>query len=263
MTARPLHRAPRGETFLCDPYRYVHRIPFWTGRLHETELEGYMRSEVKPGDTVIDVGANYGHVTVLGAALVGPGGRVYSFEPIPRLAKMVGEHCAHQMPQVEVFAAALGAESATATLSISSGDEGMSTLRPSASKEEWERVDVRILRGDDALVGRPMPGRVFLKVDVEGYEASVLSGLRGLLDSRVDHAVVEMHTPIIGRTGVNEAFAILEASGFGAQHPATRGPLTSDDVTEEQQVLFTSVRGPVRTAEIVVKAVPGRAKKER
>ena len=39
---------------------------------------------VKPGDTVLDVGANFGVYTRVLSQLVGPAGRVISVEPVPQ-----------------------------------------------------------------------------------------------------------------------------------------------------------------------------------
>src|SRR5690606_24636856 len=52
-------------------------------RLAEPEVRG-LGELVLPGDTVFDVGAAYGMYTLPLAALVGPAGRVHSFEPQPR-----------------------------------------------------------------------------------------------------------------------------------------------------------------------------------
>jgi FkbM family methyltransferase len=50
------------------------------GEFSESEVEVFRRF-VKPGDTVLDVGANIGAHTVVLSQLVGSSGQVYAFEP--------------------------------------------------------------------------------------------------------------------------------------------------------------------------------------
>src|SRR5262245_6668785 len=45
-----------------------------------------------PGDVFVDLGANEGYFTVLGAKLVGPSGRVIAIEPQDRLAGVIEEN---------------------------------------------------------------------------------------------------------------------------------------------------------------------------
>jgi FkbM family methyltransferase len=52
---------------------------------YEPEAVALFKSLVKPGDRVIDVGANIGFHSLLFAQLVGPTGRVLSFEPVKYL----------------------------------------------------------------------------------------------------------------------------------------------------------------------------------
>ena len=71
----------RGESFT-----------FYENLIRRDYLSGGIR--LKPGDTVVDIGANIGSFTVLAASIVGPGGRVIALEPVSgtfaRLQKNVG-----------------------------------------------------------------------------------------------------------------------------------------------------------------------------
>src|ERR1700722_2471622 len=63
----------------------MHRIAY------EPDVSNFLFRVLKEGDIAIDVGANVGYFTCLMAAIVGPTGKVYSFEPglnnLPKLDK--------------------------------------------------------------------------------------------------------------------------------------------------------------------------------
>src|ERR1051326_753995 len=50
---------------------------------YATELVGLLRKILQPGDKFVDVGANIGYLSAVGAGRVGTAGRVLSFEPAP------------------------------------------------------------------------------------------------------------------------------------------------------------------------------------
>lgn len=61
-------------------YRYL----ICRGKFHSNEKEyQVIGGLIGEGDTVVDIGANVGHYTLLFSRLVGASGRVVAFEPIP------------------------------------------------------------------------------------------------------------------------------------------------------------------------------------
>jgi len=208
---------------LCDPYVYNHRAPFWCGHLFEEELERYLRREMRRGDTFIDVGCNVGQVSVLAAAIVGTSGRVHAFEANPALAAIASRH-AHQqgLPQLLVHDFGLGAEAATFPLRFDPEHDGGGTLRPLHDDDQTidaasftSRIECRVKPGDEVLLPLPTPGRVFLKIDVEGHEPSVIRGMEQVLAERVDHAVIEVSPEWIGGSeGVLHLFSQMKRCGL-------------------------------------------------
>src|SRR5581483_5730023 len=81
---------PDGRRFHIGPdWAYW---PLYMGMEHEPEATSAARQLVRPGDVVIDVGANYGWFTTLFAQAVGPTGHVYAFEPVPATYERLLEH---------------------------------------------------------------------------------------------------------------------------------------------------------------------------
>ncbi|HHX65992.1 MAG TPA: FkbM family methyltransferase [Chloroflexi bacterium] len=74
---------------------------------HERYEVDLLRQIVRPGDTVIDVGAGVGWYTSLLCEFVGEQGKVYAFEPNARLATLL-QGLARHTPQLRVVAAGVG-----------------------------------------------------------------------------------------------------------------------------------------------------------
>jgi tRNA G37 N-methylase Trm5 len=70
-----------GHFFYLDPHDSLGLSVMGSFEPAETEL---MRQRVRPGATVLDIGANIGYFTLLMARCVGPSGHVYAFEPEPK-----------------------------------------------------------------------------------------------------------------------------------------------------------------------------------
>jgi len=163
-------------------------VAYWAlymGLEHEPETSHVARQLLRPGDTVVDAGANYGWFTTLFARAVGPSGMVYSFEPVPSTCERLMEHLKlnQMMEQVTVVRAALNDDSGKATLHIFKNYSHTCASLSSLNEKDYETVEAPMIRLDDYLREQMVERIDFLKCDIEGSELAALRGSRHYLSS--------------------------------------------------------------------------------
>lgn len=145
---------------------------------------------VRPGDWVIDCGANIGIITSQLCAAVGPLGAVWACEPMPdnvhRLELLKSEN---DLDQLRILACAIGSQPGTISIGLPPpGHSGWASITKSFGVADHATVEVETLdRLAEASAPTDRPLRL-LKIDVEGYEFEVLAGAK---------AVIEAHHPLI------------------------------------------------------------------
>ena len=199
-----------GARVIVDPTKVIGRSIVTTGLFDLTVSEVLARL-IDAGDTVVDAGANVGYMTVLAATAAGRGGRVLAFEPHPELFAVLQQNAAYAARSgchVEARQVALGDHHGQALLHIPQSfadNDGMATL-VDGGPAAVQAVPVVVERLDDLVPD----GASVLKLDVEGFEASVLRGAQQLLsERRLRHIVFEDHD--VERSQV---VGILKASGY-------------------------------------------------
>ncbi|HET6862714.1 MAG TPA: FkbM family methyltransferase [Pyrinomonadaceae bacterium] len=136
-----------------------------------------MRQFVMPGDVVYDIGANMGLHTAFLSSLVGPNGKVFTFEPNPALRKPLERTC-ENLTNVQFYPVGLGRERTVETLYVPA-DHTMASLRQWTAQTTREfPVTVHQLDGLD------LPVPAFIKCDVEGAELEVFQGATRILSHR-------------------------------------------------------------------------------
>lgn len=261
-------RLAPGFQMALDLSEAAQREIFYFGT-YERKESALLRRILRPGDVFWDVGANLGYYALLGAACVGPTGRVVAFEPFPpaweRLQKNLGLNA---FGQVASFNAAVGGARGTATLFFEREvPDGVATFirpeRPSFS------VVCNTLSLDQFLHEQREPPPMAMKVDVEGWEKAVLDGARHLLAGpAAPMLLLEMEDAHLVRAGTSrrEIEQALSRLGYIAYRPGGRRWIACHGLGEVRTRsifwLCPSRQGHVeraRRAGILAPPVPGSA----
>lgn len=248
---RPLHTRECTAAILADPYIYTHHTIFWFRRLYEPHTVAFLKRWLSPGDVAIDIGMNLGHFSTLAAEIVGKGGKVVAFEPNPNLCQQVGEHLRSQgLHQVEIRNMAIGPAEGVVRLSVpdDTGSSFVSDITDRKPDETMKSFEVAMRIGDQELA-QVHGDRLVVKIDVEGAELEVLSGMKQALASRVAAGQIEISPHWLGPEKLKAIQTLLEQSGFHMYHATTRPelrPVRISDLTTQEDVWFIRDTGRPR-----------------
>ena len=136
---------------------------------------------LRPGDRVLDIGANIGLVTLWMSKLIGPKGIVHAFEPNSFLCSTLANTFAHNaITNVRLHSVALGASEGEMELHVPAGNLGGASLTRRTSQTE-QVYTVPVAQLDEIMLPEARSGIAFIKLDVEGFEFEVLKGARQIL----------------------------------------------------------------------------------
>ena len=186
---------------------------------YEPEVRTEIHRHLKPGAIAIDVGANVGWHTLLMAARAGSTGRVYAFEPNDSTRRrLVSAVEANDLTHVTVdgrgVADRVGTSGFQAPLAGHVWDgTGRLTAEPAQDRREGREREEGQERPErqttaiecttlDAFVAeRHIDRLAFVKIDVEGWELSVLRGARHVLSALRPVVVFEFDPAYVSRSG--------------------------------------------------------------
>jgi FkbM family methyltransferase len=173
----------------------------WLGS-YEYEKRRLFERTVTEGSTVFDIGANVGFYTLLAFVLVGQTGGVVAFEPVPR--NLEYEHLRlNRVGNVRVIEAAVAEQEGAARFDPGP-HSSMGHLSPRGV------LGVRTIGLDETIVTGGLPVPDYLKIDVEGAEAMVLRGARGVLAEHRPTIFLSTHGPEVHR----ECVDLLSSIGY-------------------------------------------------
>lgn len=193
---------------------------------HERREVSIVSQLVQPGATVVDVGAHVGYFTLLMADAVGHAGRVLSIEPDQgNYDRLIANVQRNQLTWVDTVNAAASDVDGSARLFPPGkrGESGLGTLIPSPHSAG---IEVACRRLDTLLEERDVEKVDFIKIDVEGWEPSVLRGLEPLLEREGGPSMlVETNDRLLSSMGytTTDLCEYLERFGYHRQTIPGRG----------------------------------------
>jgi len=234
----PVHRPFRirvegqiGFDYAPVPNDQIGRMLYWRGfSAWEPGTTGTFISLVRRARTILDIGANTGVYSLL-AASVNPAAHVHAFEPVPRIFELLRRNVEinHLESRVTLHSEAVADAAGNTSFHVPQDDVPTSaSLNPSGFRNvagTLITVPVTTLDAlfcDDETVD-------LAKIDVEGFEDKVLTGMRSLLARMKPTLLVECNPDGPYR----EVEAILRPFGYRFFHLGKNGPMAVESIVPD------------------------------
>lgn len=173
-------RLPNGALFVAHPDCVVSSALIYAAWPEFRELQ-FIRRLLKPGDVILDVGANVGHISLLLVDIVGAE-NVFAFEPTPISFQRLAENWqTNGWETSNLFQTAIGRSNGSVLIPNSTRPETKNAVSSKNGMAGGIQVPLRTLDDCREHWGRRRIG--FLKIDVEGYEREVFAGAGKLLQA--------------------------------------------------------------------------------
>lgn len=169
----------------------------------ESAVLDSLLESLEPGDCCWDVGANMGVYSLVLAKAVGEKGKVYAFEPEERSFKRLSQNIElNHLTNIQPVKLALGDRAFTSKMELSehAGEGTHRLVGDQNSSGNYQTVEVQT--GDNLVSQRQVEVPKFVKVDVEGWEEEVLTGIQKVLSEPKCRAIFfEVHFSVLASRG--------------------------------------------------------------
>ncbi len=201
-------------------YIYASRVSvaLYLLRPYEPFTTELFKDVIRPGATVLDIGAQYGYFSLVAARQVGPRGKVYAFEPVPAnfelLQRNIGESGYGDI--IRPVPKAVGEQHGERTMFLYE-ESGLHSMHRHPQASVRQTVSVECVTIDEFLAGQPVD---VIKMDIEGTEPFALKGMEQTI-ARSGSLVLfaELAPVLLQQAGVtpHEYLEQLQRLGFEAQ----------------------------------------------
>ncbi|MRR52171.1 MAG: FkbM family methyltransferase [Rhodocyclaceae bacterium] len=180
--SRSLHRVQGGRELFRTPDKFL----FWLDRrstvdqciirdgVFEQNGTAMVKRLVKPGQTVLDIGANIGYYTVLLSRLVGPQGMVHAFEPTTHFSDVLDRNLRENgVTNCELHHFGFSDRTRRGNIKI---NESSATLHMPADCPGCEQQAISLTTLNAFAAQSRIKTVDFVKVDIDGHEPLFMEG---------------------------------------------------------------------------------------
>jgi FkbM family methyltransferase len=175
----------------------------------------FIRKLIRKGDVVIDIGANLGYYSRLFAKLAGPGGKVFSVEPVSLFRKILKINISGYK-NTTIIPYALGTEDNKSILmGIPKSNKylrhGLTRVLDTNENEPFEYTFTEKMFTPATLFGN-LERCDYIKCDVEGYEIHIIPQLEFLL--KPFQPIIQIEIEAVNRKLISDFLSSLSYSAF-------------------------------------------------
>ena len=199
----------------------------------EPHLQRIIRQYVALGDTVYDIGANIGYVSLALAKSVGPSGQVIAFEPIPKNVQHFRESIEiNGLTNVQLLEFAASDQRGEAVIRIA-GNLSTASLVWHRNDPSATQLTISTVQIDQLVESGSLAYPRFVKIDVEGAEGSVLKGMQRTVAAAKPILFIEC-----SEAGREATWTLLRDLGYQCQSAITRTPIDSFEAYRHSDFLW-------------------------
>jgi FkbM family methyltransferase len=173
---RNLYRTIYGDYYWLSKKPHAHiDACIRESSVFEKNSTNIIRTLVKHGGIVLDIGANIGYYSVIMSKLVGIDGKVICFEPTMHYRDVLKKNIEiNNLNNIEVFSFGLSNRKQEMEISIGASSATLHEPEETINNKKREIVYLRTL--DECISDMNIDRIDFIKIDVDGHEPAFLEG---------------------------------------------------------------------------------------
>lgn len=181
--------------------------------IREPESTEEIKRIVKPGSTVVEVGANIGYYALMESLLAGKTGRIYALEPSPSNFNTLKKNIKlNSIANITLFQLAIGDKKGIVKMNISP-HSNLNSLVAQKNRRILKTINVNVTTLDIFLKNKKYPD--FIRMDVEGYEYNIIKGMKNTLKSKKPLKLfIELHPHVMKKEQTEYVLKTLRKYGF-------------------------------------------------